>query len=89
MITGGSSGLGALLAEVYGMRGVGVAVLDIKGKEEELEEKGVKLYKCDVGDRAQVEGAARAIEQDVRIISIMNAILPGGLHAIIPLLCHP
>lgn len=68
MITGGASGLGLLIAQIYGMRGVSVAVLDIKEVEEiegwdEL--SGVEYYRCDVGNRKEVEMTARRIEKDV------------------------
>ena len=63
VITGGASGLGLLIAEVYGLRGASVAVLDVRDMEGES--RGVEFYRCDVGDRAQVEQAAKAIEADV------------------------
>jgi NAD(P)-dependent dehydrogenase (short-subunit alcohol dehydrogenase family) len=64
VITGGASGLGLLIAEVYGMRGATVAVLDVK-ELESGEARGVTAYKCDVGDREQVAKAAVEIERDV------------------------
>ncbi|EON67512.1 hypothetical protein W97_06880 [Coniosporium apollinis CBS 100218] len=69
VITGGASGLGALIAEVYGLRGASVAVLDVKEPEGEV--NGVEFYKCDVGDRAQVERAARQIERDLGTPTIL------------------
>jgi len=79
VVTGGASGLGLLIAEIYGMRGVSVAVLDVKeigdgeGRGADStgwsEMRGVEYYRCDVGDRAQVEEAARRIEADVRVVS--------------------
>jgi hypothetical protein len=68
VITGGASGLGLLIAEVYGMRGASVAVLDIKGLDSG-EARGVSVYQCDVGDKEQVAKAALAIERDVRILT--------------------
>lgn len=66
VITGGCSGLGALIAEVYGMRNAQVAVLDTKKVgQEESEEKGVIYYECDVGDAKQVEAIAAEIVEDV------------------------
>lgn len=68
VITGGASGLGQLIAQIYGMRGVSVAVLDVKevAEIEGWEElSGVEYYKCDVGDRKEVEKTARMIEKDV------------------------
>ena len=64
VITGGASGLGLLMAEVYGMRGASVAVLDIK-ELDSGEARGVSVYKCDVGNKEQVANAALAIEEDV------------------------
>lgn len=64
VITGGASGLGLLIAEVYGMRGATVAVLDVK-EMENGEARGVTYYKCDVTDKAQVAKVAADIERDV------------------------
>ena len=50
VITGGSSGLGSCIAEIYSLRGISVAVLDISvsvstsGEERE----GIHYYHCDV-----------------------------------------
>ncbi|OMP86246.1 Short-chain dehydrogenase/reductase family 16C member 6 [Diplodia seriata] len=70
VVTGGARGLGALVAEVYGMRGASVAVLDVaelgEGERESmLEEKGVAYYRCDVGDRNEVERVYARIENDL------------------------
>ena len=65
VITGGASGLGLLIAEVYGMRGASVAVLDTR-EMENGEARGVTYYKCDVGDKAQIQRVATEIERDVR-----------------------
>jgi hypothetical protein len=67
VITGGASGLGLLIAEVYGMRGASVAVLDVKDLEAG-EARGVSVYKCDVGDKEQVARVAVEIERDVSSI---------------------
>ena len=64
VITGGASGLGLLIAEVYGMRGASVAVLDVK-EMENGEARGVTYYKCDVSDKAEVARVATEIERDV------------------------
>jgi NADPH:quinone reductase-like Zn-dependent oxidoreductase len=70
VVTGGASGLGLLIAEVYGMRGATVAVLDVKDLESG-EARGVSVYKCDVGDKDQVKKAAIEIERDVRPIFLL------------------
>lgn len=65
VITGGASGLGLLIAEVYGMRGVSVAVLDIKEAPEGGEARNVDFYKCDVGDLEQVKKVKERIEEEL------------------------
>lgn len=69
VITGGARGLGLCVAEIYGIRGVAVAVLDLDiGKMGDGEgEGGVKYYKCDVGNRAQVEMVWGRVVKDVRL----------------------
>ncbi|KAJ5084426.1 Short-chain dehydrogenase/reductase SDR [Penicillium alfredii] len=70
VITGGASGLGLLIAQMYGMRGASVAVLDVAdlGSSEEEEEvlgEGVGYYRCDVGDRGQLEDVKRRIVEEL------------------------
>ncbi|KAM0269365.1 hypothetical protein ACHAPA_004299 [Fusarium lateritium] len=64
VITGGASGLGLLIAEVYGMRGATVAVLDVNSMEN-TEARGVTYYKCDVGNKEQIAKVALEIEKDL------------------------
>ncbi|KAL8712625.1 MAG: hypothetical protein Q9220_003156 [cf. Caloplaca sp. 1 TL-2023] len=54
VITGGASGLGKCIAEIYALKGVGVAVMDV-AVEEEGEKEGVRFYRCDVADKKMVE----------------------------------
>ncbi|KAB5586016.1 hypothetical protein GE09DRAFT_1166586 [Coniochaeta sp. 2T2.1] len=79
VITGGASGLGMLVAEVYGMRGASVAVLDVRDMENG-EARGVTYYKCDVSDKDQVERVAREIEKDLGppTVLINNAAIVVG-----------
>jgi hypothetical protein len=66
VITGGANGLGKILAEMYGMRGASVAVLDVQKPEKESEGLArVAFYECDVGDAAAVEKVKGSIEKDV------------------------
>ncbi|KAL2824637.1 hypothetical protein BDW59DRAFT_84200 [Aspergillus cavernicola] len=70
VITGGASGLGRLVAQIYGLRGVSVAVLDVADEEDVRlrgweEVGGVEYYQCDIGVRGEVERAARRIEEDL------------------------
>ncbi|PHH85253.1 hypothetical protein CDD83_696 [Cordyceps sp. RAO-2017] len=78
VITGGASGLGMLVAEVYGMRGATVAVLDVKDMENG-EARGVTYYKCDVSDKAQVVKAAADIERDLTVPSVCQLGTPTVL----------
>ncbi|KAI9811753.1 MAG: hypothetical protein M1827_005298 [Pycnora praestabilis] len=83
VITGGASGLGLLIAEVYGMRGASVAVLDVREMENgqaEAEERGVLWYRCDVGNRKQVEAVRKQIEKDLGTPTILinNAGIVNG-----------
>ncbi|KAF3070723.1 Short-chain dehydrogenase/reductase family 16C member 6 [Daldinia childiae] len=64
VITGGASGLGLLIAEVYGMRGATIAVLDT-AELESTEARGITYYKCDVRDKAQIARVATEIERDL------------------------
>ncbi|RQM05409.1 hypothetical protein DH86_00001941, partial [Scytalidium sp. 3C] len=79
VITGGASGLGLLIAEVYGMRGATVAVLDVRGLESG-EARGVTAYKCDVGNKEQVARVATEIERDLGTPTILinNAAIVNG-----------
>lgn len=63
--------MGLLIAQIYGMKGASVAVLDIKDvaeedEWEELFEVGmVNYYRGDVGDRVVLEGIKKRIEEEV------------------------
>lgn len=70
VITGGASGLGLLIAEVYGMRGASVAVLDVK-EMENGEARGVTYYKCDVTDKEQLARVERQIEEEVSSLNLL------------------
>ncbi|GAB7349311.1 hypothetical protein MBLNU459_g8450t1 [Dothideomycetes sp. NU459] len=81
VITGGASGLGRLIAEIFGMRGASVAVLDVKEFEgsEEMGE-GFRWYKCNVGNLEAVQDARKAIVKDLGTptIIINNAGIVNG-----------
>ncbi|KAL8702963.1 MAG: hypothetical protein Q9201_003867 [Fulgogasparrea decipioides] len=64
VVTGGASGLGRCVAEIYAMKGVGVAVLDV-GVKEEGEREGVRWYRCDVGNRTMVQRVWKRVNEDV------------------------
>ncbi|KAL6796082.1 hypothetical protein GGI42DRAFT_331875 [Trichoderma sp. SZMC 28013] len=79
VVTGGASGLGMLVAEVYGMRGASVAVLDVN-EMENGEARGVTFYKCDVSDKEQVAKVAIEIEKDLGTPTVLinNAAIVVG-----------
>ncbi|CZR58177.1 probable short-chain dehydrogenase/reductase 3 [Phialocephala subalpina] len=79
VITGGASGLGLLIAEVYGMRGATVAILDVK-ELESGEARGVTAYKCDVSDKEQLARVAIEIERDLGTPTVLinNAGIVNG-----------
>lgn len=77
VITGGGSGLGECMAEIFGFRGVSVAVIDKrlgqwKGGNTE---GGVRGYECDVGDREEVERVWRRISEDVSRLNLFLLLL--------------
>lgn len=90
MLTGGAGGLGRSIASIYGMRGVGVAILDIRapegsGKEMESGDivealgESVRWYKCDVGDIEEVQRVQMLVEKDVcRNTSRIQCPIPSG-----------
>ena len=72
LITGGASGLGLLIAEVYGMRGVSVAVLDVNVPDEgETEARNVHFYRCDVGDLAAVRSVRARVEEELGPVTVL------------------
>ncbi|KAL8963876.1 MAG: hypothetical protein Q9183_004884 [Haloplaca sp. 2 TL-2023] len=81
VITGGASGLGKCIAEIYSMKGVGVAVLDTDIRvKEEGEREGVRYYRCDVGDRGSVERVWRRVVEDLGTPTVLinNAAVVNG-----------
>lgn len=64
VVTGGLSGLGRCIAEIYAMKGVGIAVMDVNVKEEG-DHEGVRWYKCDVGNPSMVQETWNRINDDV------------------------
>ncbi|KAK4999179.1 hypothetical protein LTR66_001749 [Elasticomyces elasticus] len=80
VITGGAGGLGRTLAQVWGMRGASVAVLDVREMDGEGMGVGVRWYACDVGDAGQVEEVKRKVEKDLGTPTILinNAGIVNG-----------
>lgn len=90
VVAGGANGIGKIVAEIYGMRGVSVAVVDVKrgdgadeneeGEEEyevedeEREMLNVRHYRGNVADRLRLEEVARRIESDVRFPGVFQVL---------------
>ncbi|OJJ36638.1 hypothetical protein ASPWEDRAFT_50087 [Aspergillus wentii DTO 134E9] len=83
VITGGASGLGLLIAQIYSLRGVNVAVLDVREVAEIEgwdEVSGAEYYKCDVGNRKEVEMTARRIEKDLGTPTVLINCAAAGIN---------
>ncbi|KAH7105486.1 retinal short-chain dehydrogenase/reductase [Auriculariales sp. MPI-PUGE-AT-0066] len=63
VITGGSSGIGELLANTLAIRNVTVVVLDLK--EIESENYNINFYKCDVSKWEDVERVSKTIVEEI------------------------
>jgi len=70
LITGGNSGIGALLAETLGKRGATVVVLARDQVQAELP-ANIHTYVCDVGDWTQVRSVADRVTKEVGEPTIM------------------
>lgn len=65
VVTGGRKGLGCCLAEIYALKGAGVAVLEKHGGEGDDEEDGIRRFSCDVGNREEVESVWKKVVEEV------------------------
>lgn len=72
VITGGASGLGRTIAEIYALKGATVAVLDIKSIGTTGRIEGVKYYECDVGNRLETKKVWAKVTKEVRL-TLINA----------------
>lgn len=72
VVTGGCSGMGALLVQKLADKGVKVAVLDIQQLPSSLEgHSRVKLFECDVTDPAAVQKTAELVAASMGQPSIL------------------
>ena len=68
IVTGGLSGLGNQLVELYRANGARVVVLDVKdesGLPQSSEPSGIRYYKCDVSNRTEADITMNLIEAEV------------------------
>ncbi|KAL8648155.1 MAG: hypothetical protein Q9226_006117 [Calogaya cf. arnoldii] len=81
VVTGGASGLGRCIAEIYAMKGTTVAVIDVGMKESDQgEREGIRWYKGDVGNRRMMEQIWERISQDLGTPTVLinNAAVVNG-----------
>ena len=86
VVTGGAGGLGECVAEIFALRGVAVAVLDVVGVgvgigRDGEEREGVRYYRCDVGDYGQVERVWGRVVREVGTPTVLvnnAAVVNGG-----------
>lgn len=71
VITGGSSGLGRCIAEIYALKGASVAVLDKTGEDDHAAVEGVNYYRCDIGNKKEVERCWKEINKDLGLPTIL------------------
>ena len=73
VITGGRSGLGKCVAEVYALRGATVAVIDVQDAEGGEEVDGISYYNCDVSDGEAVKKTWAQITEEVSFCHTRSA----------------
>ncbi|KAM3425324.1 putative oxidoreductase [Cercospora zeina] len=72
VITGGANGLGKIIAQMYGMRGASVAILDVAEPDKELDDlEDVHYYKCDIGDADAVAKVGEVVKRDLGAPTIL------------------
>jgi 3-oxoacyl-[acyl-carrier protein] reductase len=76
IITGGSRGIGAGIAEAFAREGAKVAIVykGSQAKADELAAKlggGAKAFQCDVADAASVKACVEAVEKDLGSVDIL------------------
>jgi len=64
VVTGGSSGLGGLVAEIFALKGISVAILDVQRPLLEGN-YAIEYYECDVSNVDAVKRVAQQIRDDV------------------------
>ncbi|MBW0470232.1 hypothetical protein O181_009947 [Austropuccinia psidii MF-1] len=80
IITGGSNGLGRILAETLAIKNISVIVLDIQPFSESQDDEQVKFYYCDISNPNQVDQVAERIRQEIGSPTILvnNAGIVNG-----------
>ena len=71
VITGGASGLGRCIAEIFALKGTTVVVLDVKSVSSQEEIEGVEHYQCDVGDPKTLEQTWARINAEIGLPTVL------------------
>lgn len=77
VVTGGGSGLGRVIAEMYAIRGVSTAILDIKEADTEAVDLidggngSLQWFSCDVSDKDGVDVVMEVIQQKMGVPTIL------------------
>ncbi|KAK2750932.1 hypothetical protein FQN57_000006 [Myotisia sp. PD_48] len=86
VVAGGASGLGQAIAGTYGMRGISVAVIDVKnaadlpGDMRWDEFPNVEYYQCDMSNKEQVDQVAKVIEKELGAPTILINCIATAIH---------
>ena len=87
VVTGGSSGLGQIIAEIFALKGISVAILDVKKPQMEGN-YAMTYYECDVSDPKAVEKISAQITQDVYFVYKNQLMVAWSANSISKLCCH-
>lgn len=71
VITGGANGLGLVLAQMFGMKGAAVAVLDVVEPSNPDEVKGVTFFKVDASNAADIAQTEKQISKSLGPATIL------------------
>jgi len=78
VITGGSTGIGAATARLFGSRGYAIAILDVNNERGQQTVSAIsaaggsaRYYACDVSDAKAVDAAAAGVEKDLGLAEIL------------------
>lgn len=72
IVTGGASGIGEAITDLYVQKGATVAVIDLKDDVEDIEHHKANVFgfKCDITNAEQVEATVHAIKEKFGRIDI-------------------
>lgn len=72
VVTGGSNGIGALIAKGLAMKGIKVAVIDVQSLPQDMENwASISYFKCDITSPTEVQEAAGSIRSSLGVPTIL------------------